>query len=50
MKAIYFLATLLIFSESGFAQHPLVGTWEMISGKGINVEGEKFSFDHHLRS
>lgn len=45
MKAICFLATLLIFSASGFAQHPLVGTWEMISGKGINAEGEKFSFD-----
>jgi len=27
------------------AQHPLVGTWEMVSIKGINVEGEKFSLD-----
>lgn len=25
--------------------HPLVGSWEMISIKGINAEGEKFSFD-----
>ncbi len=28
-----------------FGQHPLVGTWEMISIKGINASGEKFSTD-----
>jgi hypothetical protein len=27
------------------AQHALVGTWEMISGKGIGADGEAFSFD-----
>jgi hypothetical protein len=27
------------------AQHPLVGTWEMISIKGIDANGEKFSSD-----
>ena len=26
-------------------QHPLVGTWEMISIKGVNASGEKFSND-----
>ncbi|HET9486061.1 MAG TPA: hypothetical protein VFO54_01430, partial [Chryseosolibacter sp.] len=27
------------------AQHALVGTWEMLSGKGINADGEPFSID-----
>lgn len=27
------------------AQHPLVGTWEMISVKGIGADGEAFFFD-----
>jgi hypothetical protein len=27
------------------AQHPLVGTWEMVSIKGINAAGEKFADD-----
>ena len=27
------------------AQHPLIGTWELVSIKGINAEGEKFSDD-----
>jgi hypothetical protein len=27
------------------AQHPLVGTWEMVSIRGINADGEKFSAD-----
>jgi hypothetical protein len=27
------------------AQHPLIGTWKMISVKGINAEGEKFYRD-----
>jgi hypothetical protein len=27
------------------AQHPLVGTWEMVTIKGINANGEKFSSD-----
>ncbi len=28
-----------------FAQHPLIGTWEMVSIKGTNAAGEKFSSD-----
>ncbi|MGC3943039.1 MAG: hypothetical protein QM762_00640 [Chryseolinea sp.] len=28
-----------------FAQHPLYGTWKMISIKGISAEGEKFAAD-----
>ena len=28
-----------------FAQHPLIGTWEMVTIKGINANGEKFSSD-----
>ena len=31
------------------AQHPLVGTWEMISGRGISAEGKKFAFDTTTR-
>ena len=27
------------------AQHPLVGTWEMVTIKGIDANGEKFSSD-----
>ena len=39
---------ILVISLTGLsaaAQHPLVGTWEMMSGKGINADGERFSFD-----
>jgi hypothetical protein len=32
-------------SFSIFGQHPLVGTWQMISLKGTNADGEKFSLD-----
>src|SRR4051812_251236 len=28
-----------------FSQHPLVGTWQMISLRGTNADGEKFSLD-----
>lgn len=46
MKALCLLtASVLLSGQLIFAQHPLVGTWEMISGRGINAEGEKFSFD-----
>ena len=33
------------FCPYTFAQHPLVGTWEMVSIKGINVDGELFFVD-----
>lgn len=39
------LGVLLLFSFSLAGQHPLIGTWEMVSIKGINAEGEKFSID-----
>lgn len=31
------------------AQHPLIGTWEMVSLKGTGPDGEKFSFDTTTR-
>lgn len=40
-----FFGAMLLCSTQIFAQHPLVGTWEMISIKGLNADGEKFSID-----
>jgi hypothetical protein len=37
-----FLAT---FAVPAVGQHPLEGTWEMVSLSGINVDGEKFYLD-----
>ncbi|HEX5171514.1 MAG TPA: hypothetical protein VFW11_20190 [Cyclobacteriaceae bacterium] len=37
-----------LFVLSGYiaaAQHPLIGTWEMVSIEGVNAEGEKFKLD-----
>jgi hypothetical protein len=46
MKKIFSLSMFVLFlSVSGSAQNPLVGTWEMVSIKGINAEGERFSLD-----
>ena len=42
--SLFFGATVL-YSGRVCAQHPLVGTWEMVSVKGINAEGEKFAID-----
>ena len=43
------ISALLIFfvltCATLWAQHPLVGTWEMVTIKGINANGEKFSSD-----
>ncbi len=43
------ISVLLIFSfftcVTLCAQHPLVGTWEMVTIKGIDANGEKFSSD-----
>ena len=42
----FLLAYLLVFSGYvATAQHPLVGTWEMVSIAGANVDGEKFKLD-----
>ncbi|HTE31906.1 MAG TPA: hypothetical protein VK666_16105 [Chryseolinea sp.] len=43
-KALFFVITLLL-SMPLLAQHPLVGTWEMVSVTGTNAEGKKFSLD-----
>lgn len=37
-----------LFVLSGYiaaAQHPLIGTWEMVSIEGVNADGEKFKLD-----
>ena len=43
------ISVLLVFLVSTCAtlcgQHPLVGTWEMVTIKGIDANGEKFSSD-----
>jgi hypothetical protein len=37
---------LFVFSSYlATGQHPLVGTWEMVSIAGVNVDGEKFKLD-----
>ena len=44
MKTKYFFLTSLLFSSiQMFAQHPLVGTWEMVSIKGTDFDGKQFS-------
>lgn len=45
--SLLFFFTLFVFQLNAQQQsdHPLVGTWEMISIKGINADGEKFLFD-----
>lgn len=40
----FFLLSFFI-TFTAFAQHPLVGTWEMVSIKGINADGEAFYLD-----
>jgi hypothetical protein len=46
MKSIVFVILLLSYTGSQLlAQHPLVGTWEMVSVKGIGADGESFFFD-----
>jgi hypothetical protein len=36
---------LILTSYFATGQHPLVGTWEMVSIEGVNVDGEKFKLD-----
>lgn len=43
-KAVFLLMTLFAAVDAR-AQHPLVGTWEMISVKGIDADGNPFFFD-----
>jgi hypothetical protein len=51
MKAFFVIfAIFLNVATQVIAQHPLVGTWELVSIKGVNAEGEKFSDDtSHIR-
>ena len=39
------LSGLLLLSLHVFAQHPLVGTWEMVSLKAIDFDGKRVSLD-----
>lgn len=46
MKTKYFIAAaLLLTGIQNHAQHPLVGTWEMISMKGTGYDGKAFFAD-----
>jgi hypothetical protein len=40
---IFYFIVFISVCTTAFGQHPLVGTWEMVSIKGTNAEGEKFS-------
>lgn len=42
---IFLMLTICLAGTEVVAQHPLVGTWEMISVKGIGADGEAFFFD-----
>ena len=46
MKTPFLLILVLYFTAAHVtAQHPLVGTWEMISVKGVDAEGDPFFLD-----
>lgn len=46
MKTKLFLSILMLFcSMTIFAQHPLVGTWEMVSIKGTDADGKAFNWN-----
>lgn len=45
MKKVLLLLISGVFSLALAAQHPLEGTWEMVSIRGINADGEKFYLD-----
>lgn len=42
---IFLILTVYLTGVEVAGQHPLVGTWEMISVKGISADGEPFFFD-----
>jgi hypothetical protein len=44
LRILIFLA-ILTSGPALFGQHPLEGTWEMVSISGINADGEKFYLD-----
>src|SRR4051812_46429743 len=42
----FLLASLFLLSSYiAVAQHPLIGTWEMVSIAGVDADGEKFKRD-----
>ncbi len=41
----FVLTSFLFCSFSSVAQHPLIGTWEMVSIRGINADGVDFEID-----
>jgi hypothetical protein len=46
LRNLCLLACLLGLSRQvATAQHPLIGTWEMVSIAGVNVDGKKFKLD-----
>lgn len=45
MKPLPILALLIITAFAAFGQSPLVGTWEMVSIKGTDALGKKFTND-----
>lgn len=46
MKTMFFIIISVCLANLPVAaQHPLVGTWEMISVKGVDADGEPFYFD-----
>ncbi|HEY9490134.1 MAG TPA: hypothetical protein VIQ51_17480, partial [Chryseosolibacter sp.] len=48
MKATIFLVVSLLTVQQATAQHPLIGTWEMISVKGLDADGAPFFMDTTL--
>ena len=44
-RRLSILGAILLYSFTLAAQHPLIGTWEMVSIKYINADGEKLSLD-----
>jgi hypothetical protein len=42
---IVILLAIMTVGHLAFTQHPLEGTWEMVSISGINADGEKFYLD-----
>jgi hypothetical protein len=45
MKKLIVISTWILFAITASAQHPLIGTWEMVSISGTNADGEKFYLD-----
>jgi hypothetical protein len=45
MKTKFILSCILLFcSATIFAQHPLIGTWEYVSIKGTDADGQRFDW------